>query len=116
MFVRRNPAAASSRARRVWPWCALAALSLSLALAACNGDQRCSSTAECDTGQVCSNEKNPLGDGVCIEKCTPHPNAPACPIDAGPIDASPIDASPIDASPTVDAEVDAAPAAHGATP
>ena len=113
MFVRRNPAAAAIGARRVRSWCAPAALALTLA--ACDGDQPCSSNAECETGQVCSNERNPLGDGVCIDPCTAHPNTPACPIDAGPVDAA-IDA-PIDAASTLDAAVDASPdAASGAMP
>lgn len=101
MFVHRKLVGSRGGAARVWPWCPLVVLLFSVA--ACDADQRCSSNAECETGQVCSNEKNPLGDGVCISPCTAHPNTPACPIDAGPIDAAP----------TVDASVDAAPGAGG---
>lgn len=79
---------------------------LALLLAAgCASDQRCSTNAECETGQVCSNEKNPRGDGVCIDPCSRHPNTPPC-IDA---------AAPIDAAPAIDAGIDA-PAVTGGTP
>ena len=80
-------------------------LCLVIVSAGCATDQRCSSNAECETGQVCSNEKNPRGDGVCIDPCSRHPNTPPC-IDA---------AAPVDAAVTVDAGVDAA-AVTGGTP
>lgn len=79
-------------------------LTISIGLG-CASDQRCSTNAECATGEVCSNEKNPRGDGVCIDPCSRHPNTPPC-IDAAP---------PADAAATIDAGIDA-PAVTGGTP
>jgi hypothetical protein len=99
MVVRSSPAGAPRRALASWPGVLAAAVIVMLGVSGCAADARCTSNAECETGQVCSNEKNPQGAGVCIDPCVRHPNTAAC------IDAS---VAAIDAAVTVDAGVDAA--------
>jgi hypothetical protein len=54
---------------------------LLLAMVHCEDQDRCAHDADCPEGNVCSNEKDPRGVGVCVAVCDPHIAAPSC--DAG---------------------------------
>jgi hypothetical protein len=43
--------------------------------AACAAQTRCTHDTDCDEGQICSNAKDPLGDGVCVGTCDPRVGA-----------------------------------------
>lgn len=101
MSVRRLPDGARRRARAAGALCALVTTFL---LTGCEAAERCTSNAECPAGEVCSNEKNPLGAGVCIDPCTRHINTSPCIDAAVTVDAQPVDAG-VDAA--IDATIDA---------
>lgn len=60
----------------------LLASSFGLLTSSCSEQTRCRGHVDCPAAMICSNEKNPRGEGICISPCDQHVAAALC-VDAG---------------------------------
>jgi hypothetical protein len=67
-----------ARASLRWALAAWATMALGAVVGGCADETRCQHASDCDPGFICSNEKDLLGAGVCIDPCAQHIGVAAC--------------------------------------